>query len=127
MAPADRWPMTRSSQAAALRSLLCATVIGTLTDSMADATTVTLDTSRSPQSRAWADAAQTLGREWYPRLGNLMASSRDKPLPEVTVVVNPEFKGVAAASGAAIEIAAEWVTRHPEDSRNESPPLDRRP
>ena len=109
--------MTRSSRGAALRMLLCTPLIAGLAGSSADAATVTFDTSRCPQSKAWADAAQALGREWYPRLGNLMTSSGDKPLPDVTVVVNPEFKGVAAASGAAIEIAAEWVTRHPEDSR----------
>ena len=100
-----------------LRTGLIAALVGASSFSRSDAATVQIDTSRSPASRAWADSAQVLAREWYPRLGNLMASTDGKPLPDVSIRVDPEFQGVAVASGANIQISANWITQFPDDSR----------
>lgn len=78
---------------------------------------VRFDTSESPESAAWAASAETLAREWYPRLGNLLSSGIENELPEVVIRVTPKFQGVAAASGNRIEMSAKRVLALPDDSR----------
>ncbi len=78
---------------------------------------VRFDVSRSPESAAWAASAESLAREWYPRLGNLLASEEEVRLPEVTIQITPTYQGVAAASGNRIEMSSKRVAQLPDDSR----------
>ncbi|MBN8247059.1 MAG: hypothetical protein J0L84_06400 [Verrucomicrobia bacterium] len=78
---------------------------------------VRVEAAACPEHAAWAAAAETLANEWYPRLGNLLASDIAVELPRVRIRIDPAYRGVAAASGAEIRIAADWVKEHPEDAR----------
>ena len=102
---------------AILRTLWRTSTVGAWTLAAAHAATVRIDTSKSPALKTWADSALPIATEWYPRLGNLLASSEGHRLLDVTIRINPDFKGVAAASGPYIEISTDWITQHPEDSR----------
>ncbi|MCW5558282.1 MAG: hypothetical protein KIT22_10685, partial [Verrucomicrobiae bacterium] len=73
--------------------------------------------SECPEHAAWAASAEILANEWYPRLGNLLASDIAVELPRVRIRIDPSYKGVAAAAGTEIRIAADWVKQHPEDAR----------
>ena len=114
--------MNRAGWKAILRSLWRTSVVGalaliTVDASTAHAATVRIDTSKSPALKTWADSAQPIAAEWYPRLANLMASTEGRPLLDVSIRIHPDFKGVAAASGPYIDMSTDWVTRHPESSR----------
>ena len=109
--------MNRAGWIAILRTLWQTSMLGAWTLVTAQAATVRIDTSRAPALKTWADSTEAIAREWYPRLGNLLATTQDHPLPNVAIRVNPDFKGVAAASWSSIEISANWIIQHPEDSR----------
>ena len=109
--------MNRAGWKAILRTLWQTSMVGAWTLVTAKAATVRIDTSRAPALKAWADSTEAIAREWYPRLGNLLATTQDHPLPNVAIRVNPDFKGIAAASWSSIEISANWIIQHPEDSR----------
>lgn len=79
--------------------------------------TVRFDLSAAPESAEWVKSAEALARDWYPRLGNLLASSTDVRLPDVTIRLSPSYDGVAAASGNTIEMSARRVQELPDDSR----------
>jgi Peptidase of plants and bacteria len=83
----------------------------------ARAGTVQFDASVAPAAKAWTDSATALAREWYPRLGNLLASSDEVRLPDVKIVLSTNYDGVAAASGNAITMSARRVVELPDDSR----------
>jgi len=78
---------------------------------------IRFDTSEAPGAAVWAESAQALAREWYPRLGNLLSSAEEVRLPDVTIRVTPTYDGVAAASGNRIEMSAKRVAQLPDDSR----------
>jgi hypothetical protein len=78
---------------------------------------VRFDTTEAPDTAAWAASADSLAREWYPRLGNLLSSGNEVSLPEVVIRITPKYRGVAAASGNKIEMSAKRVTELPDDSR----------
>lgn len=79
--------------------------------------TVHFDASSAPETAAWVRSATALAAEWYPRIGNLLASSTDVRLPDVLIRLSPTYEGVAAASGNTIEMSAKRVVALPEDSR----------
>ena len=79
--------------------------------------TVHFDASSAPETAAWVRSATALAAEWYPRIGNLLASSTDVRLPDVLIRLSPTYEGVAAASGNTIEMSAKRVAVLPEDSR----------
>ena len=99
------------------RGLLLSSLAGLAGVLVAGESRVRLDVSGAPESAAWAASAESLAREWYPRLGNLLASGEEVRLPEVTIQITPTFQGVAAASGNRIEMSAKRVAQLPEDSR----------
>lgn len=78
---------------------------------------VRFETGAAPETASWAAAAEVLANEWYPRLGNLLASGTEVVLPDVEIRVTPTYDGVAAASGNRIEMSAKRVAALPEDSR----------
>ncbi len=80
-------------------------------------TRVQIDASASPEHAAWAESTEKLANEWYPRLGNLLASEPSVVLPTVRVRIDPTYDGVAAASGAEIRISSQWVKTQPDDAR----------
>ncbi len=84
---------------------------------LGQAGTVRIDSSAAPSSSAWSESATQLTREWYPRLGNLLASSDMVRLPDVVIRLSTTYDGVAAASGNTIEMSAKRVVELPEDSR----------
>jgi hypothetical protein len=77
---------------------------------------ITMDTTAAPEHAAWAAKALPVATEWLPRLANLLAVPGSGGLPDVTVKITPEYKGVAFASGSGITMASAWVRDHPEDS-----------
>lgn len=79
--------------------------------------TVQFDLSTSPETFAWVQSVSTTAKEWYPRLGNLLSSSTDVRLPEVTIRISHTYDGIAAASGNVIEMSAKRVVAVPDDSR----------
>lgn len=109
--------MNKAGWKAILRALWRTSMIGALALVSAQAATVRIDTSKSPALKTWADSMQPIAAEWYPRLANLMSSIEDRPLLDVSIRINPDFKGIAAASGPYIDISTDWITRHPEESR----------
>ncbi len=78
---------------------------------------VSIDSSRTQEHRAWAESAECMANEWYPRLGNLLSSSPRVELPDVVIELSPDYDGVAAASGRRITLSSKWVRDHPEDAR----------
>lgn len=78
---------------------------------------VSIDSSRSQEHRAWAESAERMANEWYPRLGNLLSSSPRFELPRVVIELSPDYDGVAAASGRRITLSSKWVRDHPVDAR----------
>lgn len=78
---------------------------------------VQIDASACPEHAAWATSAQTLANDWYPRLGNLLASGTKVELPLVRIRIDPSYQGVAAASGTDIRLSAAWVKQNPDDAR----------
>lgn len=85
--------------------------------SISQAGTVRIDSSAAPESAAWSESATQLARDWYPRLGNLLASSEWVRMPDVVIRLSTNYDGVAAASGNTIEMSAKRVVELPEDSR----------
>ncbi len=79
--------------------------------------TVRFDLSTAPETSAWVRSASLLANEWYPRLGNLLSSSTEVRLPDVTIQMSQTYDGVAAASGNVIEMSAKRVVALPDDSR----------
>ena len=109
--------MNRADWKAILRTLWRTAMVGAWTLATAHAATVRIDTSKSPQLKTWADSVLPIANEWYPRLANLMTAVEGRPLLDVTIRIDPNFKGIAAAYGPYIQISADWISRHPEDSR----------
>jgi len=79
--------------------------------------TVQFDLSTAPETFAWVQSVSTSAKEWYPRLGNLLSSSTEVRLPDVTIRMSHTYDGVAAASGNTIEMSAKRVMAVPDDSR----------
>lgn len=79
--------------------------------------TVQFDLSTAPETFAWVQSVSTATKEWYPRLGNLLSSSTEVRLPDVTIRMSHTYDGVAAASGNVIEMSAKRVMAEPDDSR----------
>lgn len=78
---------------------------------------VSVNATKTPEHAVWAQSAERLANEWYPRIGNLLSSSIEVTLPEVQVEISPDYDGVAAASGSHIRLSAKWVKDHPDDAR----------
>ena len=99
------------------RSLVGASLGCFLLSLGAGAATVRMDASSAPEISSWAQSAQSLAQEWYPRLGNLLLTTEESRLPDVTVRLNPKFEGVAATTGAEIQMAAKRIQELPDDSK----------
>lgn len=77
--------------------------------------TVIVDTHDAPDLADWGKEAGMKCLDWLPKLPVLLPSEGFVPAKEVTIRFDPAMKGVAAAQGTTITIAADWVRQHPED------------
>src|SRR5262249_8248763 len=58
---------------------------------------------------------KTLIEKWHPRISAMLKSEGFTPPQQVKVNFKKDMKGVAATSGATINIAANYVSKHPDD------------
>jgi hypothetical protein len=77
---------------------------------------ITVDTDQAPELKDWAEKAKRLCEEWYPKMSEYLATPGFTPPKEVTITFVKDKKGVADTSGNKIKVAADWVTKHPEDT-----------
>lgn len=75
---------------------------------------VEIDCSDSPESKAWAEKAEKLAKEWYPKLINMLDSDGFRPTESLKLVFK-KMDGVAYASGNTITISAAWIEKNPGD------------
>src|SRR5262245_52058641 len=76
---------------------------------------VSVDTTEVPNLADWGKKAKGLVEKWHPAITELLKSDGFTPPAEVKLVFKKEMKGVAYARGNTIVIAADWVTKHPDD------------
>lgn len=81
------------------------------------AAVIRIDGSRAPEVSSWAQSAQGLAQEWYPRIGNLLLTADFSALPNVTIQLNPKMDGVAATAGNDIQMSAQRIMELPVDSQ----------
>jgi hypothetical protein len=75
---------------------------------------VKLDCSESPDSKAWAENAAKIAREWFPKLAGLMDSGGVQPVKSITLHFK-KMDGVAHSRGNTITISGNWIKKHPGD------------
>jgi hypothetical protein len=76
---------------------------------------ITVDTSKAPELSDYAKKVQETAEAWYPKIVALLPSDDFKPAESVTITFDPDYKGVAAASGDRIVCAPKWFIDHPDD------------
>lgn len=76
---------------------------------------VIVEAHETPDLADWAKRAGQLCAEWYPKVSALLASEGFAPPEKVTLRFRADMKGVAAASGNAINFAAGYVRGHTND------------
>ncbi len=77
---------------------------------------ISVDTSQVPALKEWGEKAKALCEEWYPKMSEFLATPGFTPPTEVALVFEKDKKGVADTVGNKIRVAADWVTKHPEDT-----------
>ena len=75
----------------------------------------TVDTSEAPEMKEWAEKAAAECEKWYPRLNEELKSDGYKPARQVTMRIDPNYKGVAEAGGSRIRGSVRWFKEHPGD------------
>ena len=73
------------------------------------------DASQVQVLSLFSGQADAVAKEWYPRLVELLGAKNTKPPREITLVMDFDYKGVAATSGTRISMSPEWVRKHPDD------------
>ncbi|MGB0155125.1 MAG: basic secretory protein-like protein [Verrucomicrobiales bacterium] len=76
---------------------------------------ITVDASEAPELSQWVEDGAALMKEWYPRLGHLLASPEFEPPAKLILRIRRSDKGVGATSGAKIVISSSWIEKHPDD------------
>lgn len=76
---------------------------------------ITIDTSKAPEFAEYAVKVQALSDEWYPKIAEMLPSDGFVPPRTVTIVFDPEYKGVAACWGDRIVCSTKWFGERPED------------
>jgi len=74
---------------------------------------VTVDTSRVVDVKAWARQGGRLVEQWYPKIVEILGLAPEKP-PAIRLVFEP-MEGVAGTVGGTIHINTDWIMRHPDD------------
>ncbi len=70
---------------------------------------IVVEVHETPELTDWAKRAGQLCAEWYPKIAVLLASEGFTPPDKVTLRFRADMKGIAAASGNAINFAAGYV------------------
>lgn len=77
--------------------------------------TFTVISTEVPELRPWAEHAGQLCVVWYPKIASLLASDGFTPPQTVRLILRKDMQGVASTSRDHINIAAQYVQRHPDD------------
>lgn len=76
---------------------------------------VTLDISKAPECKEFAEKSQLIAEEWYPKIHALLFHKKhDLPEKAITLIYEP-MDGVAYARGNEIHISADWLKKSPAD------------
>ena len=74
---------------------------------------IRIDTSDTPELTTWAHGqVAPMARQWYPKLAKLLPSEHFDPPKKVSIVFDPQMRGVAATSGARVRCAAGWISQN---------------
>ena len=76
---------------------------------------VTIDVSDAPETRAWAEQAQTLVQDWFPLVWRLLATDGVMPPEQIRLVFRKQINAPAYASGGSITVNGDWIRQHPDD------------
>lgn len=76
---------------------------------------VVVDTEETPDLAEWAAEARALVQKWHPMVARMLATDGYFPPNQVRIVFKKDMKGVAYTQGKTIIIAADWVSKHPDD------------
>jgi hypothetical protein len=74
----------------------------------------TIDTSETPELRAWADELRPIVERWYPMLVEYLPSE-GYVAPRQFSITFKNMDGVAYTAGTRIVCAAAWFKAHPDD------------
>lgn len=76
---------------------------------------ISVEAHETPDLADWAKRAGLLCAEWFPKISALLVSEGFTPPKKVTLRFRADMKGVAAASGNVINLAAGYVRGHTND------------
>jgi hypothetical protein len=76
---------------------------------------IVMDTSQLDVLNAFAKKAEATAKDWYPRIVKILGVTNPKPRGTITLVMDFDYKGVAATSGEGIHISTEYARKHPDD------------
>jgi hypothetical protein len=77
--------------------------------------TITVDTSAAPEFEEYGKQIQAVAEEWYPKIVAMLPSEGYTAPQTITIVFDPEYKGVAACAGDRIVASTKWFKERPED------------
>lgn len=72
------------------------------------------DVSQLRALSAFADKAQSLATEWYPKTVDLLGED-GPPHDHITILMDTANTGVAGTTGATISVSTAYVVKHPDD------------
>ncbi len=73
------------------------------------------DTSQLKVLNLFSRQANATAKKWYPRIVALLGAKNSNPPSNITLVMDFNYKGVAATSGTRIAMSPEWIRKHPDD------------
>lgn len=76
---------------------------------------IRVDTSRAPELDAYGEKVKALAEKWYPKIVAMLPSDDFEPAETVIITFDPDYGGVAEASGNRIRCSTKWFTERPED------------
>jgi hypothetical protein len=76
---------------------------------------ITVDTSKAPDFAEYGQKVQAVSEEWYPKIAEMLPSDGWTAPTEITIVFDPDYKGVAACAGTRIVASTKWFGERPED------------
>lgn len=87
--------------------------VGKLTATAAGKYEIIIDTSETPDLRAWAETElMPVAKEWYPKLVELLPSEGYEAPDKVSITFSKDMRGVAATGGNRIRCAADWFRKN---------------
>ena len=76
--------------------------------------TIAAESSAAPELESWAKAAQERCEAWHPLICRVLGREGEPAHKEIAIVMK-EMRGIAATSGAKINVSADFVRKHPAD------------